>query len=787
VPVRWLFSLTLFFSAALLFVVQPMVGKILLPMAGGTPGVWNTCMVFFQAALLAAYAYAHQTTMRRGPRKWAPVHVSLILLPLTALAVTTLLHGTPIHAYKSLAPQGQNYPFFTIIALLAALIGLPFFFLATTAPLVQRWFADTDDPAAKDPYFLYAASNLGSFVGLIIYPVLVERYLTLKQQGFLWAVGFVIWAGLIWLCANALKHAQTGITLPKIIPVETPITWWQRLRWVVLAAVPSSLMLSVTTYATTDLAPIPLFLIVPLGIYLLTFVFAFGVKAKWIFRASALLFPMLLLVIVFLRATGLESNLVTAFYNSKWLGDEKGQEIFWHVGYHVLVFTIVALGCHLELAHSRPSAHRLTEFYLWVSLGGVLGGLFNAFFAPIMFVEHTEYIVGLLAACYLVAPGGAMSEDRPAWRFALDVLIPVVLGLACFASLYYFDEAVKLWPLARLKEWLNEQEKLYWLERVKTILCFGVPALICFAFVERPLRFGLGVTALFLAAHFAKEPEDPPIFAGRSFFGTLSVTEYADENDIFHKLVHGTTVHGLQQMKPVNNDPLTYYHKSGPVGDIFRVTPAGQSKRPLGFVGLGTGSLTAYGQEGQHVTIFEIDPLVRRIAENPKYFSYLTNAKNRGVKLDIVMGDARLKLEDVPDGSLAVLAVDAFSSDSIPVHLLTKEAVELYFRKLAPDGVLALHVSNRYLALDKVVARIAEELHRPAFQWKDQDTGAVGKYRSDWIVMVNKVEDLGELTKLPKSDDDHSLRWEPLKVDPAKPAPLWTDDYSNVLSVFSLD
>lgn len=783
---RWLFSLTLFFSAALLFLVQPMVGKILLPMAGGTPGVWNTCMVFFQAALLAAYAYAHQTTMMRGPRRWAGTHVSLLLIPLMALAATTLLKGQPIYAYTSLAPQGQEYPFFNIIALLAALIGIPFFFLATTAPLVQRWFADTDDPAAKDPYFLYAASNLGSFVGLILYPVLVERYLTLKQQGFLWAVGFMIWAGLIWLCANALKNARTGITLPKIVPIEKPITWLQRFRWVVLAAVPSSLMLSITTYATTDLAPIPLFLIVPLGIYLLTFVFAFGVKANWIFRTSALLFPMLLLVIVFLRATGLESNLITAVYESKYVGKSWGQEIFWHVGYHVLVFTIVALGCHLELARSRPAASKLTEFYLWVSLGGVIGGLFNALLAPMLFVEHTEYIAGLLAACFLVPAGGAMSEDRPQWRLVLDIVIPIVLGLACFAALSYFDAASKFWPLSRLREWLNDNDKMVWFERLKTIFCFGIPALICFAFVERPLRFGLGTLAIFVAATAAKEADDPPIYAGRSFFGTLAVTEYADVNEIYHKLVHGTTVHGLQQMKPASHEPLTYYHKSGPVGDIFRATPAGHSGRPLGFVGLGTGSLTAYGQPGQQVTIFEIDPLVKRIAENPKYFTYVTNARDRGVKLDIVMGDARLRLDEVPGGTLAVLAVDAFSSDSIPVHLLTKEAVQMYFRKLAPDGVLALHVSNRYLALDKVVARIAQELNIPAFQWKDQDVNASGKYRSDWIVLVNNVEHLGELTKIPTSETNTNPRWERLVVDSTKPAPLWTDDYSNVLGVFSL-
>jgi len=865
--VRLLFSFTLFISAALLFLVQPMVGKILLPMAGGTPGVWNTCMVFFQAGLLLAYGYAHIATVRRGPRAWSNVHVGLLLIPLLALAGATLWKGHPLHAFKEMAPAGQEYPFFNIMALLAALIGIPFFFLATTAPLLQRWFADTDDPAAKDPYFLYAASNLGSFVGLILYPTVFEKYLTLRQQAWIWSIGFVGWTGLIWLCANALRKSPTAAMTVVAKQFNTSLTWAQRLRWVGLAAVPSSLMLSVTSYATTDLAPIPLFLIVPLSIYLLTFVIAFGLRAPWIFKTASFISPMLLLVFIFLRGTGQEEGIIDSIaklFHSKQLKEDKSLPdsilIWWRVGYHVLVFTIVALGCHFELARSRPPARQLTEFYFWLSLGGVLGGLFNALIAPIIFVQHTEYIVGLLAACFLVAPGTS-TTDVPSWRKSLDIVAALVFGIAmyftlrhvnwaldkfplkpindwlsdhqfkvliplvqawfCFAAaaviclplaprwldvtaaiglsvivitlIGYFELGGETWPMSWLRGKLQDRDKLYWLERIKVIACYGLPAVICFAFVERPLRFGLSVVGLFLISVAARSSDAEHFLDVRSFFGTLSVQVESqkwvnDEERTFHKLVHGTTTHGLQVYDPPEDVPLTYYHPQGPVGDIFRMTPAGKSSRPLGFVGLGTGSLTGHAKPGQSVTIYEIDPVVRRIAEDPKYFSYLTQARQRGVDINIVMGDARLRLEDAPDGQLAVLAVDAFSSDSIPVHLLTRDAVEMYFRKLAPDGILALHVSNRYLDLDRVVARIAEELGKPAFQWSDyeRDNPAPGKYNSDWIVLANRVEDLGELTKIRKNESDERPRWEPLKVDWEKPAPLWTDDYSNVLGVFSL-
>lgn len=823
---RLLFSVTLFVSAVLLFLVQPMIGKMILPLAGGTPAVWTTCMVFFQAALLGGYLYAHAGILRLGPRGMAGLHPMLLGLPLLLLIAAGVAIGSPLTPIEALAPQGGGFPFFTLTLLLLLLVGTPFFFLATSAPLVQRWFAATDDPAGKDPYFLYAASNLGSFLGLILYPMVIEKHLALRQQAWLWAGCFALWAAMTALCAAALKRSASPAAEAAAVSAP-PVTWPQRIRWLGLAAVPSSLMLSVVTYATTDIAPIPLFFIVPLGIYLLTFVFAFGVRARWVFHLASLMMPMLLLLFIFLRVTRLEDGVPGMIGGAfdyiiyllqqklKWIDAERAiefKDLTWQIVYHVGVFTAIALMCHLALAQSRPAAGRLTEFYLWVSLGGVLGGLFNAVAAPLIFVEHTEYAVGLLAACFFVAPGGAIDEEGP-WPRLFDFIWPVALGVVVYWLLQGFwsgDRAVdagktRPWfdqAFASSFEWIREHQ---WknkdgeprltdiVGKLRAIVCFGIPSLIAFLFVERPLRFGLAATAIFVAAMQASTAQTKYMeennelsrtrFAGRSFFGTLSVNDWWGDGVRYHKLVHGTTLHGQQAIEPVNGDPLTYYHRLGPVGDIFTATPVGKSDRPLGFVGLGSGSLSAYGKAGQSVTYFEIDNLVKQIATNSAYFTYVTDAKNRGVKLDIVMGDARLKLKDAPDGSFALLAVDAFSSDSIPVHLLTKEALEMYFRKLAPDGVLALHVSNRYLALDRVVARLAEELGKPAFQWKDQDEGPTGKSRSDWIVLVNDPKHLGELPKL--LNPEFQPKWQPLKVDPEKTVSPWTDDFSNVLEVFS--
>ena len=613
-----------------------MIAKMILPLAGGTAAVWSTCMVFFQAALLGGYWYAHAGPKRFGPRQFARPHSLLIFLPIIALAIAAWF-GSPLSPIEALAPRGEDYPFFNLVVLLAALVGLPFFFLATSAPLLQRWFAETDSPHAGDPYFLYAASNLGSLLGLIAYPAVIERYMRLSQQAWLFAIGFGIWAVLIWCCAAAISRAQLT-DKKKVERPAPPIPRSEKLHWLILAAVPSSLMLSVTSHATVDLAPIPLFIVVPLGLYLLTFVIAFGRPGEWLGQLMSVVAPVALLLLIFMRVAEntQPKNLVIA------LSIQTG------------VFFLTALACHLELARRRPQASQLTEYFLWVSLGGVLGGLFNALLAPVIFKEHTEYTVGLIAACFIVTRS-RHTGPKPSISVLLDIAVPMILGCVVFMLVRFWPDLTEpvtkmMWNAEKnmtLGEWIESGGMFLRLDQLKSILCYGIPILVSFAFVDRPVRFGLCVAAICLASYM-NISSTGTILRSRSFFGVLQVTQVPPEptamESVYHKLVHGTTLHGMQQVEPLSDDPLTYYHHSGPVGDIFSSTPAGKSKGPVAFIGLGTGSLTAYAKPGQKVTIYEIDPAVRRIATNPKYFTYYKDAEKRGGEISMIMGDVAVTI-----------------------------------------------------------------------------------------------------------------------------------------------
>jgi hypothetical protein len=744
-------------------------------------------MVFFQALLLAGYAYAHAATSRLGARRQTGLHLAVLALPLIALAATAVLTGAPVRASQALAPQGQTYPFFGVLVLLAATIGLPFFVVATSAPLLQRWFADTDHPAARDPYFLYAASNLGSLLALVAYPAYVERYYSLSAQGWLWAAGY---AGLVVLTVGcALQLRRRPEPLPGLTPkVAAPApTWRDRLWWLALAFVPSSLLLGVTEFLTTDIAPIPLLWVIPLGLYLVTFIVAFGRHPAWLARLVALIAPVALLLLLFTIVSGNKPD-------------------SWGVvmAIHLAVFLLAALNCHLELARRRPAAGRLTEFYLWVSVGGVLGGLFNALLAPVVFTTHVEYPLALIAACLLQPAEGEVENTRSAR--ALDWVIPAVIGLCVLGLMLLPGLLDKL----NLPAWLRLPDVIHIPlpgsrqfnisgNMVWTLVTFAVPMVACYFWVERPLRFGLGVAAIWLAATLQAAPEERDgrqlLLRERSYFGVMTVdAETSSPNGeplVFHRLVHGTTLHGKQQFDPLSNEPLTYYHRTGPIGQVFAANPPAVKRPAMALVGLGSGSMTAYGAPGQTLTIYEIDPAVKRFAEDPRYFTYLRDTK---AKYEIVLGDARLKMEEHgKDGEYGVIVVDAFSSDAIPVHLLTKEAVALYVCRLAPDGIIALHISNRYLDLKPVAARIAQELGLAGLvQWDSyderEDPRYPGKQSSQWVVLARKREHFAglpdqtyETTKDNQPVTYH--RWEELTAPPD--APLWTDDFSNLLQIFN--
>ena len=667
---RSIYSITIFLNAALLFWVQPLVGKMILPLAGGAPAVWNTCLFFFQGTLLAGYVYAHFGSRALGPRRHAALHFAIVLAGVVFL---------PVAFGKESFAALEHHPAATILGALAASVGFPFFVLSAGSPLLQKWFAATGHADAADPYFLYAASNLGSFAGLIAYPVLLEPYFTLGEQNQLWFAGYAILLVLFLLCAwpwlrNKVFVSQTGGASGPIIPAplggvsDAPVNGLRRIRWLLWSFAPSSLLLGVTTYITTDVASVPLFWIVPLGIYLLSFVLAFA-RPAWAIHPVAVTLQALLVCVVAV-------NYCVAVISLPWLV----------VTLQLAAFFATAVVCHGRLADDRPPTRYLTEYYLWISIGGMLGGLFNSLIAPRLFLRVQEYPLAMIAAVMLRpsrVKGGASSWLN--WR---DLLWPAALGLAYYALGY----------ATRTTTWLPDN--------LEDPLLFGLTALACLIFARRPLRFGLGLLAIFLATSVDGDSAALTLFRGRSFFGVYRVT--VNQAGTRHSLRHGTTLHGTQNLDAkLRTTPISYYYPSGPIGEIFRFFAQPRAGARVGIVGLGTGGLVCYAKPGQAFTFFEIDPLVERIAREPRYFTYLRDCP---AELRIEIGDARVSLAKAQDRGFDLLVLDAFSSDAIPTHLLTVEALRLYLTKLVNDGILAIHISNRYLDLGPILGRAAKEL-----------------------------------------------------------------------------
>jgi hypothetical protein len=724
----------MFVSAFLLFWVQPMFSKMVLPLLGGSPAVWNTCMVFYQAALLAGYTYAHTATRWLGVRRQAVFHLALLALIIFSLPIG-LAHGW--------TPPAAGSPIAWLFLVLLVSVGLPFFVISTTAPMLQKWFAHSGHPAAHDPYFLYGASNLGSLMALLGYPVFLEPYLRLADQSWAWAGGYLGLLALIAVCAVMLWRAPaaSGTAMAQegpASPGETPaaafcgsLTLGSRLWWVLLAFAPSSLLLGVTTYLSTDIAAVPLLWVVPLAIYLLTFVLVFARKPLVPHRLTVLLEPYFVIAIAltfFLQLTGAWQFFLL----------------------HLVTFFLLAMVCHGELMQLRPGASHLTEFYLWMSVGGVLGGLFNALVAPMTFRAVIEYPLVIVVAC-LLRPYLTSGAWRP-YRLLLDFLLP----LALFGLL---GGLIRLLP--------DGGSTLQWFG----LSCAAI--VLCFSFRKRPVRFGLGIGAVMLAGVWFTPNSSQILFQERDFFGVLQVKQDLDRK--FHLLTHGTTLHGAQSQDPASRrKPLTYYSRSGPLGQVFAALSEKGTLRRIAVIGLGTGTVACYGQPGQHLTFYEIDPAVERIARNPHYFTFL---KDCPAEVQVVLGDGRLSLQQAPDAGYDLIILDAFSSDAIPVHLLTREALRLYLAKLKKSGILAFHITNRYLDLRPVVGDLAREaglscLIQSGRKLSEEDEDEY-QCASTWVIMARDVQDLGRRLTLP--------RWHPLPGRPGEA--LWTDDFSNILTV----
>lgn len=764
--ILWLYAGTMLASATLLFLVQPMIGKLLLPALGGSPAVWNTCMVFFQLVLLLGYFYAHVVTTKLAPRQQAIVHGVMLVG-----AFVMLPFGAVVGA-----PPAEALPIGWLLGTLAALIGLPFLVLSTSAPLLQAWFARTDHKLAANPYPLYSASNLGSMMSLFSYPFLVEPVLGAQQQTQVWSIVYLGFGALLLICASVVWRIAPKAEAPAqaaeaadASPASSKPTWRDMLSWTVLAAIPSSLTLGVTTHLSTDISALPLLWILPLALYLLSFIIVFAdrqVIALHTWR-SMMLFAGLVLALTF--GLGTDASVPMA------------------IGLHLGVFFIITMVFHGGLVARKPAAAHLTTFYLFMSVGGALGGTLNALVAPLIFNDAYDYPLMILLSFALLLV--FRREDRTAVDKWLDTYAddedfsPIgwikrtvlanqadvgkgAVMIALAASLI-----TRLWWLISVEDKLNptwDGAIVVWLG------CVSVGILI---FHLRKIMTVMVIIVLFFYTYdeFFKKRDDE-LYSARSFFGAHQVYEVPDDKVI--KLAHGTTLHGAQSVDPAHRDePLTYYTREGPIGQVFKKRNAAGAIKRVAAIGLGSGSLATYAREGQAFDFYEIDPVVSDIAHNTKYFTYLQRC---GDRCKVILGDGRLTLSRAPDASYDLIILDAYSSDAIPVHLITREALALYVQKLKPDGILAFHISNRYFNLRPVLSKLSQELglHHASllhFPKKTKEPGFEKYFTvSRWVFLSpDKAVTDGLLS---------GEGWKPLEPPPASQS-VWTDNYSNLFEV----
>lgn len=725
-----LFTATSFLTASLLFIVQPMVGRMVLPAFGGSPQVWTTSMLFFQTALLVGYGYTHLTTTRlhRGKQPW--VHLSVALLPALLLPITL-----------TVAPSGRGgiTPSFELLAALTVGVAAPFILIATSGPLVQRWFSWTDHPRANDPYFLYAAGNIGSAVGLLSYPFVLEPAFSIEAQSRIWAAGYLTALALLASCAWVVRRSSSRRDQPTVaaardhqpsrsrpaVPARVGTTEAldkrRALRWVGLAFVPSSLMLAATTTLSTDIAAVPLLWIAPLGTYLLTFTVAFSIRGPRAYLIASFLAPAVILAAITIRP--LEFGVPLA--------------VVLQIGL-VLVGGLVA---HGRLAADRPEPELLTRFYLLLAVGGALGGLFNSIIAPLLFPTVIEYGIIAFVTLALVLDWSDLVPRTASWslpRRLTAQLLVATIPLGFFIIGHGFLAGVAPWILVTL------------------LGAFFIASL------SPPARGGaVGIAAALIAflpqAVLFLDSET----VERTFFGVHRVTYV--ENDVLG-LLHGTTLHGTQNTssEEARRFPMSYYHPEQPFGDIIRA--AGSTPNTtIGVLGLGVGGIAAYGQATQTMVFHEIDPAVIDIAWNQ--FSFLGDS---AADIQVILGDGRLTLADVR-GTYSLLVMDAFTSDAVPVHLLTVEAMREYLDAITADGVIAVNISNRYLDLRPVMSAAVEELAIDGALLSG-DGEPDGATPSTWVALSANAALIDEL---------RASGWAELPPEQQ----LWTDQRSSLFSV----
>jgi len=666
-----LYAYTIFTSAFLLFLVQPVIAKMILPWFGGSASVWTTCMLFFQGVLLLGYLYSHWAVRTLKPKTQLWVHVGLLALSLAAL---------PIAPSASWKPAGAEDPTFRIWGLLSVSVGLPYFLLSTTGPLIQAWYARTHHQAV--PYRLFALSNLGSMLALLGYPVVIEPFVTSRNQALFWTGGYVLFtllcAGAAWRASRADRQESAGSSRGDAGDGRAP--WTSVALWIALPACASLMLLAVTNYMCQDVASIPFLWVVPLALYLLSFILCFE-REGW-YRPR---------VYEWLLAAAI-GGMCYLYY-----GRDSDIPLRWVIVAFSAGLFVCCMFCHGEVARRKPAVRHLTFFYLMISLGGAVGSMLVALVAPRVFRAYYELPVGLVLCAVL----------------ALIV---------------------------------NRRDSVIYYSLISAALVMG-----------------------FYMVKQSRQMYSNNILMVRNFYGALAVAEEGSpgEPEALRKLIHGTINHGQEFLDPERRRwPTTYYAPNSGVG--VAIEHNRHSGQRVGVIGLGTGTLATYGRPGDYYRFYEINPLVIDIAHS--YFFFLQDSQ---AKVDVALGDARLSLEREPPQNFDVLAVDAFSSDSIPVHLLTLEAFQIYFRHLRPDGVLAVHVSNRYLDLKPVVRNLADRLGRSCVLIDTEDGEGDGTFGSTWVLVTSNQRFL----------EDPDVKAESKEVPPRPDLPLWTDDYSNLFRI----
>ena len=670
-----IFALTILVGAILLFQVEPVIGKIILPWYGGSAAVWTACLLFFQVALFAGYLYAHALVRYLKPRAQAAVHIAL----LAASALTLSVYPS-----AGLKPYPAADPTWSILFLLGRTVGLPYFLLATTSPLVQAWYARRF--AGAMPYWLYALSNAGSMFALLSYPFLFEPVFATHEQARIWSWGYLAFAVL---CAAAVLRSPSAAARPREEGAPEKPGLRQYVFWLTLPACASALLLAVTNHVTQNVAAVPFLWILPLSLYLLSFILCFAGEGWYRRNPYLQLLAVAIGSMAYAEAGGGNIAILPVV-------------ILFCFG----LFTC-AMACHGELALLKPQPRYLTHFYLMIAAGGALGGLAVGLAAPRLFNGYYELPLALVACAALV--------------FAVLKTDP---------SLAWFRRWTQPAPLAA----------------AALILALAV-------FVGASLEESMAGVRLRV----------------RNFYGELTVKDSVPPTALnaVRTLTHGTITHGNQFLNPARRDfPTTYYGPDTGIGLAIRDRGNGRSIR-VGVIGLGTGTIAAYARLGDYYRYYEINPLVLRVARTE--FTFLSDCHG---KLEVAMGDARLSLEREPPENFDVLAVDAFSSDAIPVHLLTRQAMDLYFRHLRPDGILAVHISNRHLDLQPVVAGEALASGRRARIVDTEDDDAAGVFGATWVLVV-----------APPADFDNDLRAGSNPVSRSRRVRLWTDDYSNLFQI----